>query len=81
MILTVKVRPNARESRIVSWEDAGTVIIDIKAPARDGKANQELIRFLAKELKIAKSLVEIKRGQGSRVKHVEIPDGTILNKK
>jgi uncharacterized protein len=79
MILTVNVKPNARETKIISWKDAGTVIIAIAAAPVDGKANKILIDFLAKRLGIAKSLVEIKRGQGSRVKHVSIPDKTDLN--
>lgn len=74
MILTVKVRPNSTKTKISGWIDAGTVVIDIKSPPVDGRANVELINFLAKELRIAKSLIEIKRGQGSKVKHVAVPD-------
>ena len=74
MILTVEVKPNAHETKIMSWKDAGTVVIAIKSPPVYGKANQELIKFLSKQLKIAKSLIEIKRGQGNRVKHVSLPD-------
>ena len=79
MILTVEVKPNARETKVISWKDAQTVIIAIAAAPVDGKANQTLIRFLAKELRVAKSLIEIKRGQGARVKHVSLPDGTDLS--
>ena len=78
MILTVEVKPNVRETKIVAWKDRGTVVIAIKEPAIDGKANQALIKFLAKEFKVAKSLIEIKRGQGSRVKHVSLPDSVKL---
>lgn len=78
MILTVEVKPNAKESKVIVWKDAGTVVIAIKAPPIDGKANQEVISFLSEKLKIAKSLIEIKRGQGSRVKHVKLPDNTDL---
>lgn len=78
MILTVKVRPNARQNAVISWEDAATMVIDIKAPAREGKANRELIKFLAQHFGVAKSLVDIRRGQGGRVKHIAIPDGTDL---
>ncbi len=76
MILTVHVKPSARETKVVSWQDAATVVIAIAAPPVDGKANQELIRFLSRKLGVAKSLIEIKRGQGSRVKHVEVPEGS-----
>ena len=78
MILTVEVKPNTRETKIVAWKDAQTVVIAVAAPPTEGKANRELINFLARELKIAKTLIEIKRGQGARVKHIKIPDGTNL---
>ena len=80
MILTVHVKPSARETKIVSWQDSGTLTIAVAAPPTEGKANQELIRFLAEELGVAKSQIEIKRGQGGRVKHIEVPDGTGLDK-
>ncbi len=79
MILTVHVKPSARETKIISWQDAATVTIAIAAPPAGGKANQELIRFLARELGVAKSKINIKRGQGSRVKHVELPRGSRLD--
>jgi uncharacterized protein (TIGR00251 family) len=78
MILTVHAKPSARETKVVSWRDEGTVIIALCAQPVDGKANQELIRFLSKKLGIAKSLVTIKRGQSGRVKHIEMPDDTSL---
>ena len=79
MILTIHVKPNARQTRIIAWKDAETVIIALTAPPVDGKANQALIKFLAKKLHIAKSLVEIKRGQGGRVKHIKLPDSAVLD--
>ena len=80
MILTVHIKPNAKTSKVKAWLDSGTIKIDIAAPAVDGKANRSLIEFLAKQLCIAKSLVIIKRGHSSRVKHVELPDSVDLGK-
>ena len=77
MILTVHVQPNAKESKIVSWLDENTVKIKIAAPAKQGKANKALILFLAKEFGIPKTSIEIIRGATTRMKHVEIPDGSI----
>lgn len=79
MILSVEVKPSAHRTEVVSWKDAGTVIIRVSAPATEGKANRELITFIAGQLGVAKSLVEIKRGAGSRVKHISIPDNTNLD--
>lgn len=79
MILTVHVKPGARESKVVGWRDEGTVIIAVAAVPVDGAANQELIRFLSKQLGVAKSLISIKRGHSGRVKHIEMPEGTDLS--
>lgn len=80
MILTVHIKPNARVSQVKAWLDSGNVKIDIAAPAVDGKANRALIDFLAKELRVAKSLINIKRGHSSRVKHIELPDSIDTSK-
>ena len=79
MILTVHVKANSRKSQVIAWLDSGTVKINISKPAKDGEANRELINFLAKKIKIAKSLINIKRGHSSRVKHIELPNLTNLD--
>jgi len=76
MILTVHVKPGASKTRFISWMDKTTAIIALAAPPVDGKANQELVAFLSKRLKVAKSFITIKRGHSGRVKHLELPDGT-----
>ncbi len=79
MILTVHVKPNSKETSIVGWRDGQTLILKLKSPAIEGKANRELIEFLSKRLVVPKSLILLKRGQGSRVKHIELPDGTVFS--
>ncbi len=79
MILVVHVKPGASSTRVISWLDRGTVVIALAAPPVDGKANQELIKFLAGKLQIPKTFITLKRGQASRVKHIELPPGTNLN--
>src|SRR3989344_3723948 len=70
--LTVKVRPNASNSAFKGTLSDGTWKIDIAAIAEDGKANAELIRFLAEEFGIANSHVEIIKGQHSPRKVLRI---------
>ncbi len=78
MILGVQVKPNARQTRVVGWADARTVILAIAAPPVDGKANDEVVRFVAKTLGLPRSSVTLERGASSRIKHLSIPDGTSL---
>lgn len=72
LLLKVKVRPNASKSTFKGVLSDGTWKIDIAAPPEDGKANAELIRFLAGEFAIAKSHVEILKGQHSPRKILRI---------
>lgn len=72
MILTVHVKPNARETKITKRLDDTTIVVSLAAPAREGKANEALIEFLAGEYGVAKSRVRMVRGMTTRIKHVEI---------
>lgn len=78
MILTVKVKPNAKVTKIVEWLDDKTVVIALHAPATEGKANEELVGFLSGKLNIPKTHIVLKRGLASRVKHLELPSTTSL---
>lgn len=75
--LTVRVTPNARRSEIMGWgmDEKGRSVLLLKlgAPAIDGKANSELVRFVAEILDCPKSRVTLIRGEGSRQKMLEVP--------
>lgn len=79
--LVVKVTPKASRSEVVSWN--GEVLkVRLKAVPEKGEANDELIRFLAEEFKVAKSLITIVRGHTSREKtvHIEADITPLLHK-
>ncbi len=69
---SAKVIPNATKNLICS--EAGLIKIKIKAPAVDGKANSELIRFLAKQFNVQSRNIEILSGLRSRMKLIRIFD-------
>jgi len=48
-VYKIKVIPNSSKNEIVEKMSDGTIKIKLKAPPIDGKANEELIKFLAKE--------------------------------
>ncbi len=67
VLLTVKVHPGSRRKRIVGI--LGDVLkVEITAPPEQGKANVELINFLAEQLKIEKKLITILRGERGQTK-------------
>lgn len=83
MKLALKVTPGARKNEILGWEDdypqVGRVLkVKIAAPPVEGKANKEIILFLAKALGVSRSSIEVVHGTSGRIKLVEIPDGTDL---
>ena len=71
-ILEVKVRPNAGRTRIRKVE-SGLLTMDVAAPPEKGRANRELLDFLAKVLGISRSELDIVRGKSSRNKWVRVP--------
>lgn len=72
MILSVHVIPNASRSELVGWHE-GALKIRLAAPPVDGKANEELCRFLGKTFGIAPSLIEVERGMANKKKRVRLP--------
>lgn len=72
MILSLKVKPNSRDNRITRQGEI--LIVKIHAPAQEGKANKELLLFLATSLNIPKSRIRILSGHGSPFKRIELPD-------
>lgn len=72
-ILQIKVKPNSKQ-QILQTEPDGSLTVHLKSPPVEGKANQELIQFLAKYFKVSKSEIKIKSGLSSRYKRVELPD-------
>ncbi|MEO5694365.1 MAG: DUF167 domain-containing protein [Usitatibacter sp.] len=71
MIIEVKVKPNARESRLTQ-DEAGLWHAQLKSPPVDGKANAELIGLVAERFGCRKAEVSIKVGAGGRLKLVKI---------
>lgn len=71
IILEVKITPNAPKNEILRWE--GTrLVIKIKGVPEKGKVNENLVGFLSKMLKIAKSRIRIVSGETSRLKKIDI---------
>ncbi len=72
MKIQVKVKPNSKQQKIEKTRD-GSLVVWLKSPPVNGKANQELIKLLADEFKVSKSQICIKSGLSSKNKLIEIP--------
>jgi len=71
MIIRVRVITNAKHSEVMSR--VGSIVrVRIAAVAVDGKANAELLEFLAEFFGVKKSGVSILRGEKGKEKTVQI---------
>lgn len=71
MNLSIKVIPNAPRNQIDGWQEK-VLKVRIATVPEKGKANEELISFLAEVLGIAKSRIRLVLGGTSRIKRVDI---------
>ncbi len=71
LLLSVRVQPGAAGNRIVGSYN-GALKIRLAAPAQRGRANQQLLAFLARTLNLSAKDLSLSRGRASRDKTVEI---------
>jgi uncharacterized protein (TIGR00251 family) len=73
LVIQVRVLPRSSRCEVVGIQD-GALKIKITSPPLEGKANDECVRFLADQLRIKKSQIEIVSGHRARKKTVAISD-------
>jgi uncharacterized protein (TIGR00251 family) len=67
----VRVKPGARKSQIVGIGE-GEINIKVAALPVAGAANQELVRYVAEILGLARSAVSLVKGESSSFKTLDI---------
>ena len=76
ILLKIKAVPNSSKNEICGILD-GALKVKIKAPAVENKANEELVKYFSKLLKLPKSSVVLKAGGTSKLKTLYIENCTI----
>ena len=71
--IRIKAQPAASKNEFCEIYGDDAIKIRIKAPAVEGAANKELIKFLSKSFKVSKSDIIFKTGQNSKIKIMEFP--------
>ena len=78
-IIPIHAQPKSSANRIDGWtqdaDGAHWLKVRITSAPEDGKANQALIAFLAKEWHIPKSALSLVSGETSRYKRLAIAKG------
>ncbi len=70
LVLSLKITPRSPRTAWAGVLDDGVIRVRVAAPPEKGKANAELIRFLASELGLQTSRIEIISGAASTRKLV-----------
>lgn len=73
--LTLHIQPGAKKTEFAGLH-GDALKIRLAAPPVDGKANEALVKFIAETLKLPKSAVNLKSGQTSRRKVLEVTGAT-----
>ena len=70
-VFRVRVQPGASKNEIVGVQQ-DALKIRISAPPVEGKANRALVQFLAEQLAVKRSQVEILNGHATRRKTIHV---------
>jgi uncharacterized protein (TIGR00251 family) len=68
--IRVNVKPNSKTEEVS--QEGGNFTIRVKEPAKEGKANQAVIKLLARHFGVCQSQVRILSGLTSRNKLIEV---------
>ncbi len=76
--IRIRIHAGAKTSAIRGKLADGTWKLSIASPPVEGRANKELIRFLAEILGVPPSSIQLLKGHTSKQKTVGIPDHVSL---
>ncbi len=62
------VRPNSKEQEFIAEISPEIIVVNLRSPAREGKANAELVKRLAKLLGISTSSIRLVSGHKTKDK-------------
>ncbi len=69
----MRVKPGSKKGPLVQPALDGSLLVYVRQPAVEGKANKAVTELIADYLGVPKSKVKIKSGHASRTKYFEIP--------
>lgn len=71
VVFTAKIVPGSSGSTRICGLLDGMLKVKVAAPPEKGKANQCLLKFLAKELGLKKNAISILSGKTNPIKHIQ----------
>ena len=67
-LLRVIVRPHSKEKKFIAHITPEAILVNLRSPAREGKANSELVKKLSKMLKVSSADISLVAGHKTREK-------------
>jgi uncharacterized protein (TIGR00251 family) len=74
--LAVQITPNAKKTEVIGVLD-DALKLKLQAQPIEGKANEALVKFLAKTLDVPRSAVTITHGLSSKKKLIEVVSASL----
>ena len=74
--LAVQITPNAKKTEVIGVLD-DALKLKLQAQPIEGKANEALVKFLAKALGVSRGAVTITHGQTNKKKLIEVVSATL----
>jgi uncharacterized protein len=71
-VISVRVKPGSRKGPLVETGADGELTVYVREPAVEGKANEAVVRLLAKHLGVAPGRLDLVSGATSRVKRFRV---------
>jgi len=71
MKITINIHPNSKNPRVENRED-GSIHIYVASPAKEGRANREVVKKISEIYNIPKSSITLLHGEKSKSKVFEI---------
>ena len=71
-VISVRVKPGSRKGPLVETGADGELTVYVRAPAVEGKANEAVVKLLAKHLGVAPSRLDLVSGATSRMKRFRV---------
>ena len=74
MSMIVRVKPGSKKGPLVEETENGELVVYVREPAVEGKANEAVIKLLAEYFDVPKSKVQLIAGHKSKIKRFEIQE-------
>jgi uncharacterized protein len=71
-VISVRVKPGSGKGPLVETAADGELTVYVREPAVEGKANEAVVKLLAKHLGVAPSRLDLVSGATSRMKRFRV---------